>query len=137
MDRVTREERSRIMSLIRSKNTQPEMRVRRLVHSLGYRYRLHNRTLPGTPDLVFSGRRKVLFVNGCFWHQHGCKLGNRQPKSRVSYWDKKLKRNKQRDVANQSRLQEIGWSVLTIWECETNPLNFDQLAQQIEDFLDK
>ena len=89
-----------------------------MAHGMGYRYRLHRKDLPGKPDLAFPGRRKVIFVHGCFWHQHACPRGARSPKSSRDYWIPKLKRNKQRDAENQSRLREMGWKVLVIWECE-------------------
>ena len=118
MDRISRAVRSRVMSRIRSKDTGPEMAVRRLVHGMGYRYRLHSEKLPGRPDLVFAGRKKVIFVNGCFWHSHeGCKI-SRIPKSRICYWKPKLRGNKRRDKANQRKLSRMGWKYLTIWECE-------------------
>ncbi len=109
------------MSLIRGKDTKPEMVVRRLVHSMGYRYRLHRRELPGSPDLVFSVRRKVIFVHGCFWHRHPdstCKLA-RLPKSRQEFWVPKLESNASRDRRNEQALKADGWDVLVIWECET------------------
>ncbi len=108
------------MSGIRSKGMKPEMTVRRLLHSMGYRYRLHRRDLPGKPDLVFPGRRKVIFVHGCFWHQHAdpsCKIV-RRPKSNREYWLPKLEQNVIRDAENRARLEELGWQVLVIWECE-------------------
>lgn len=109
------------MSLIRAKDTKPEMAVRRLVHSLGYRYRLHRRGLAGCPDLVFSVRRKVIFVHGCFWHRHPdstCNLA-RLPKSREEFWIPKLESNAARDSKNELALKADGWDVLIIWECET------------------
>src|SRR5271167_631781 len=117
-DSFTADQRSACMRAVGSKDTEPEMRVRRLVHSMGYRYALHVGRLPGKPDLVFASRRKVIFVHGCFWHQHpGCREG-RIPTSRVDYWEPKLKRNQIRDTANQARLEEQRWKVLVIWECE-------------------
>ena len=120
MDRISEERRSYNMSRVRSKNTGPEMVVRRLVYSLGYRYRLHDRSLPGKPDLVFKGSKKAIFVHGCFWHQHtsaDCH-GSRWPKSNVQFWSTKLKSNRDRDRRNQIALGELGWSVLVVWECE-------------------
>lgn len=118
MDTLTPEERSERMSRVRASNTKPEMLVRRLVHGLGYRYRLHRRDLPGTPDLTFPSRRKVIFIHGCFWHRHeGCKL-TRMPKSRTDFWEGKLSENKSRDERNLVRLEEQGWDVLVVWECE-------------------
>lgn len=109
------------MAAIQSKDTKPELIVRRLVHSLGFRYRLHARDLPGKPDLVFRTRRKVIFVQGCFWHLHPdakC-LDARKPKSNTGYWGPKLSRNVARDAQHQSSLKLAGWKVLIIWECET------------------
>ena len=119
---MEREARSRIMRAVRSKNTTPEMKIRRLLHSLGYRYRLHRKDLPGSPDVVFPSRRKVIFVNGCFWHGHQCKRGARVPKSNTDYWLKKIARNVERDAAVCEKLQRSGWATLTIWECETGDL---------------
>ncbi|WP_342585806.1 very short patch repair endonuclease [Xaviernesmea rhizosphaerae] len=112
------EHRSWTMSQVKSKDTTPEIVVRRLLHSMGYRYRLHGAQLPGKPDLVFSGRKKVLFVHGCFWHGHDCKRGARIPATRQEYWLAKVARNRERDVRNVSSLVQAGWSVMTVWECE-------------------
>lgn len=118
VDTISRSERSKIMSRVRSKNSRPEMLVRRLVHSEGYRYRLHARDLPGCPDLVFRSRRKVIFVHGCFWHRHTrCALA-RMPKSRLEFWKPKLEANRERDARNRRRLTRSGWKTLTIWECQ-------------------
>jgi DNA mismatch endonuclease, patch repair protein len=116
---TTDPQRSRTMRAVKSKDTTPEMIVRRLVHSLGYRYRLHRRDLPGCPDLVFGPRRKIIFVHGCFWHQHDCPRGARSPKSNQDYWVPKLQRNRCRDEENLILLAELNWRVLVIWECET------------------
>jgi DNA mismatch endonuclease (patch repair protein) len=111
--------RSAFMARIRSTNTQPEWRVRQLLHGLGYRYRLHYSKLPGRPDLAFPARRKVIFVHGCFWHQHGkCDVG-RIPKTRTSYWRAKFERNRARDAKNILAIRSLGWSTLVIWECQT------------------
>lgn len=125
--------RSEMMAAVRSKNTQPEMLVRRLVHSMGYRYRLHRNNLPGTPDLVFSARRKVIFVHGCFWHQHGCKSSH-LPKSNIDYWAPKLERNKGRDAEHLELLHKTNWQCLILWECELKQT--DQLQRRIKEFLD-
>jgi DNA mismatch endonuclease (patch repair protein) len=117
-DTFTKTERSRIMSLVRSKDTKPELVVRRLAHSLGFRYRLHRTNLPGTPDLVFSGRRKVILVSGCFWHGHTCGRC-RLPTTRRDYWVAKIKRNKARDRRTIASLRRAGWRVLVVWECQT------------------
>lgn len=123
------------MSRIRGKDTKPELVVRRLIHGLGYRYRLHMAGMPGRPDLVFAGKRKVIFVHGCFWHRHPnpvCKLA-RMPKSRPEFWEPKLARNHARDQEVEQRLIESGWGVLTIWECELR--DRDALAKKVKDFL--
>lgn len=118
MDRISPTNRSRNMAAIRGKDTKPEMIVRRLLHSLGYRYRLHRKDIPGRPDIVFIGRRKVIQVHGCFWHQHpGCKAAH-VPLSRVEYWQPKLARNVARDTVNLEALSAAGWDVLVLWECE-------------------
>lgn len=106
------------MRKIRSKDTAPELTVRKIVYGLGVRYRLHRKELPGHPDLVFAGRKKVIFVHGCFWHQHEACSGGRLPRSRNEYWDEKLRRNVERDRKNKTRLKEMGWDALTIWQCE-------------------
>ena len=121
--------RSDIMRAVRSTNTTPELRVRKLVHSMGCRYRLHRRDLPGTPDLVFPSRRTVLFVHGCFWHGHTCKRGARVPKSNIDYWLSKVARNKARDQANIEKLTNNGWKVITVWECEIADLS--QLKERL------
>jgi len=135
LDVFSARQRSELMGRIRSRDTKPEMRVRRLVHGMGYRYRLHVRNLPGSPDLVFRPRHKVVFVHGCFWHQHkGCS-GSRMPKSpeRLGYWQAKLTGNVVRDQKNETKLRDMGWQVLVIWECETKDL--DRLAERIVAFL--
>ena len=122
VDTISLAYRSEIMSRVRAKDTKPEMVVRRMLHAAGYRYRLHAHDLPGKPDLVFPARRKVVFINGCFWHRHrGCALA-RLPKSRIEFWTEKLERNRERDERNVAALRELGWEVLTVWECEVrNP----------------
>jgi DNA mismatch endonuclease (patch repair protein) len=133
MDTLTVAERSERMARIKSKNTKPELRVRQLVHKLGYRFRLHRTGLPGCPDLVFSSRRKVIFVHGCFWHAHeGCKVAN-MPKSRSDYWNSKFERNRIRDAENQRALERAGWRVFTVWECETR--DNEKLASHLLRFL--
>ena len=107
------------MRAVKGRDTEIEMTVRRLAHSLGFRYRLHRRDLPGTPDLVFPARRAVVFVHGCFWHQHHCPRGSRIPKTRRDYWEPKLRRNHDRDRRNQRLLRGSGWRVLVVWECQT------------------
>ncbi len=134
MDRVSPEVRSATMRAIRSKGMKPELAIRRLVHAMGYRYRLHRHDLPGRPDLVFPGRRQVIFVHGCFWHQHpdpNCKLAHR-PRSNLEYWEPKLRRNQERDIEHRARLTELGWDVLVIWECEVTR---EGVAERVREFL--
>lgn len=134
MDSLTPEERSEIMARVRSKNSRPELFVRKLVYALGYRYRLHQRDLPGSPDLVFRPRQKVIFVHGCFWHRHAkCALA-RMPKSRVDFWSEKLEGNRRRDDRNRRALAREGWRVLTIWECQIRDAS--RLEAKIRRFLD-
>lgn len=136
MDRHTPEQRSENMRRITSKGTKPEMVVRRLAHRLGYRFRLHKSDLPGNPDMVFSSRRKVIFVHGCFWHQHpdkNCKVAHR-PKSNLDYWLPKLQRNVKRDVVNRAALKEMGWDSLVIWECEVKAQT--DLESRLRNFLE-
>lgn len=133
-DPLSRDERSIRMGLVKNKGTKPELLVRRLTHAMGYRYRLHARMLPGHPDMVFSSRRKVIFVHGCFWHRHGnCPL-TRLPKSRLDFWAPKLERNKERDALNQAKLIDMGWRSLVVWECELRDL--DELRHRIRSFLE-
>jgi DNA mismatch endonuclease, patch repair protein len=122
------------MSLVRGAHTGPEMLVRRLVHGLGYRYRLHVSALPGKPDLVFPAKRKVIFVHGCFWHRHkkSCPL-TRMPKSRLDFWTPKLIQNRERDAKHRRLLRAQGWAVLTLWECELK--NSSRLTGKIVKFL--
>jgi DNA mismatch endonuclease, patch repair protein len=124
------------MATIRSKDTRPEMTVRRLAHRLGYRFRLHGRGLPGSPDLVFSSRRKVVFVHGCFWHRHDCPLGRKMPRARPEYWIPKLKRNQSRDRATLDQLATLGWSTLVMWECELHESE-EKIATRLCSFLDQ
>lgn len=127
-------DRSAIMARIRKTDTRPEMMVRRAAHRLGYRFRLHRPDLPGTPDLVFPGRRAVIFVHGCFWHQHdGCRLA-RKPKSRPDYWLPKLRRNQERDSAALVELARMGWRTLVIWECKLR--SGVALDQRLRTFLE-
>ena len=118
-DVFSRRKRSEIMRAVRGTDTKPEMLVRKLVWQLGYRYRLHVRSLPGCPDLVFPSRRSVIFVHGCFWHRHTCSGGRSMPASRIAYWKAKFDRNRARDRKNQRQLAHLGWKVLTLWECQT------------------
>jgi DNA mismatch endonuclease (patch repair protein) len=121
------------MRQIRKTDTKPELVVRKLVHAMGFRFRLHGRGLPGTPDLVFASRKKVILVHGCFWHQHNCRLGGKTPSSNRDYWRPKLARNVERDAENLADLAKLGWSTLVIWECETKS---NQLERRLLQFLD-
>jgi DNA mismatch endonuclease (patch repair protein) len=132
-DVFTRRKRSEIMRAVRSGDTKPEMVVRRLAWRLGYRYRLHVRSLPGCPDMVFQSRRKAIFVHGCFWHRHACSAGRSMPASRVDYWQRKFDRNEARDGKNRRKLVRLGWRVLTVWECQTGDLA--RLESRLETFL--
>ncbi|WP_461328137.1 very short patch repair endonuclease [Bradyrhizobium barranii] len=121
------------MSRIRSKNTKPELAVRSMAHRMGYRFRLHRRDLPGTPDLVFASKRKVIFVHGCFWHGHGCKRGGSGPKSNGEFWSAKITRNRERDMRVRRELEAEGWKSLVIWECEV--FAFYSLPAKLRRFL--
>jgi DNA mismatch endonuclease (patch repair protein) len=126
-------QRSALMARVRDKNSKPELAVRRLAHRLGYRFRLHVRNLPGTPDLVFPRFRKVIFVHGCFWHRHrGCGRTT-TPKTRHAYWAEKFETNIQRDKTKKRQLEALGWKVLVVWECET--FDLDALSRRLIAFL--
>jgi DNA mismatch endonuclease (patch repair protein) len=111
-------DRSAVMRRVRSTDTAPELAVRKLLFSLGFRYRLHYSKLPGKPDIVFPRRKKVIFVNGCFWHGHNCKRGDRLPSTNVDYWQTKLASNKERDKNNYEKLNNQGFELMIVWECE-------------------
>lgn len=117
VDRVSGEQRSRNMAAVRSSDTTPERTVRSILHRLGLRFRLHQKALPGTPDIVLKRHATVVFVHGCFWHGHDCPRG-KAPTTRPEFWIPKLRRNRERDLASLSRLRDQGWRVLTVWECE-------------------
>lgn len=131
-DPLSETERSERMSRIRNKDTKPELFVRGIVYRMGYRYRLHSKSLPGNPDLVFSSRHKVIFVHGCFWHQHGCS-NYQMPKTKRAFWEPKLSRNRQRDYQVRRRLRILGWRSLVIWECSLN--NTIKLCDRLGKFL--
>jgi DNA mismatch endonuclease, patch repair protein len=133
MDTLSRTERSERMARIRGRDTKPELIVRRIVHRCGFRYRLHGKTLPGKPDLVFPSRHKVIFVHGCFWHRHpSCTLA-RLPKSRLDFWVPKLAGNRRRDLKNIRLLSKVGWKSQIIWECELPDMR--RLEHKIRVFL--
>lgn len=132
-DVLTTEQRKYCMSRIRGKDTKPEMIVRRLVHSLGYRYRLHVRALPGSPDIVLGGHRKVIFVHGCFWHMHRCKYGRVVPKTNRKFWERKRSGTVERCRKNVKALKKLGWEVLIVWECWTRDV--EKTKGRIQKFL--
>lgn len=132
MDRLSSEHRSWLMGRVGSKDTAPELVVRRYLHRLGYRYRLHVKTLPGKPDMVFPARRCVILVHGCFWHGHGCKIG-KLPKSRIEFWRAKIARNQERDAQSVRKLRALGWRVLTVWQCEIRDMR--KTGPRLERFL--
>lgn len=137
MDKISPELRSENMRRIRSKNTIPEIRVRKLIYGMGYRYRLHWDKLPCKPDIIFPGRKKVIFVHGCFWHQHSdinCNYVHK-PKSRLNYWLPKLEKNKQRDIKNQNEIEKCGWKYLVVWECQIS--DTDEFKSKLKKFLDE
>ena len=133
VDVFTREKRSRIMSSVKGKDTKPEVAVRRLLHRAGYRFRIHERRLPGRPDLYFSKRRKVIFVNGCFWHGHDDCRRAALPNSNKKFWNEKIQANKDRDIRNQRKLVEIGVNCLTVWECQLKDIK--AVTQRLVEFL--
>lgn len=135
MDTVSVKVRSWIMSRVKGKNTRPELFARSLIHRLGYRYRLHVHKLPGIPDLVFISRRKVIFVNGCFWHGHKCRRGKNMPHTNSEYWLNKIRRNKARDIKNYRYLAQYGWQILILWECELKKSNIELLINKIKNYL--
>jgi DNA mismatch endonuclease, patch repair protein len=128
-------QRRRNMSAIKGKDTKPEMIVRRLVHGMGYRYRLHRVDLVGKPDLVFSSRKKVIFVHGCYWHMHDCRYGRVIPATRTEFWPNKRRANVERDERNQLILADEGWSCEVVWECEVRHSN--DLSERLRTFLDE
>jgi DNA mismatch endonuclease, patch repair protein len=136
-DIFTPEKRSEVMSRIRSKNTKPELVVRSILHRMGYRFRLHRKDLPGKPDIVLAKHRTAIFVNGCFWHLHDGCSGGRYPKSRKTFWLKKLNGNKARDKRNYAALAERGWLVVVVWECELKPVLLRDLELKLRTEIGK
>ena len=129
MDNLTTEQRKLCMSRIRSKNTKPEIAVRKILTKLGFRYRLHNSKLPGKPDIVISKARKIIFINGCFWHQHKNCAKQAMPKVNREYWRPKLQRNVEKQEQDIKSLRKLGWKVYKIWECQTK--NEQKLTQKL------
>jgi DNA mismatch endonuclease (patch repair protein) len=132
MDTISQAQRSELMSRIRSKDTKPEITVRRILHRLGYRFRLHRGDLPGRPDIVLPRHGKVILVHGCFWHGHTCRLASK-PKSNTGYWSEKILKNKERDARNLNALKIAGWTVLELWECDVRRM--DGLEEQLAAFM--
>jgi DNA mismatch endonuclease (patch repair protein) len=135
VDRLSPKRRSALMSKVRSKNTSPEIRVRKLLHALGYRFRVHKADLPGKPDIVLSAHRKIILVHGCFWHRHPRCAKASMPKSRIAFWRAKFDRNVERDKAIKRKLRRLGWKVLTLWECQTKKPHV--LESQLAKFMEK
>ena len=133
MDRMTPEQRHRCMSRIRSKDTKPEQVVRRMLHALGFRFRLHVKHLPGKPDIILPRHKKAIFVHGCFWHSHGCRVGGKPPETREQFWQTKFSRNIARDKSAIQQLWQTGWHVLVVWECEA--LDPDKLYDTLTAFM--
>lgn len=132
-DNLTKEQRKNVMSSVKQRHTKPEIAIRKLLHRYGFRFRLHNKKLPGTPDIVLPKYKAVIFVHGCFWHQHeGCRKA-RRPTSNVEFWNEKLDRNAERDTRKESELKNLGWKVLIIWDCEIK--DGDSLIEKIKHFL--
>ena len=134
MDIYTEEKRSAVMARVRSKDSGPEMVVRKIAHAMGYRFRLHRRDLPGCPDLVFPRLGKAVLVHGCFWHRHGCPRTT-TPKTNIDFWLNKFSRNKERDQENLALLKQLGWDVFVIWECELRDLA--ETYKRLSDFLSR
>lgn len=134
MDTLTPDQRSERMARVRARDTKPELYLRRLVYSLGYRYRTHRRDVIGNPDLAFIGKKRAIFLHGCFWHRHDCFNGRRLPKSRLEFWTDKFERNVKRDAQVKQELLSAGWRGLVIWECELK--DRPRLTQRIRKFLD-
>ena len=134
-DIFSKSKRSRIMSHISGKNTKPEIIIRKIVHSLGYRFRLHKRDLPGKPDIVFLKLKKVIFVNGCFWHGHKNCIRSKLPTTNKNFWKEKIEGNKRKDKSNYIRLKKLGWDYLVIWQCKIKQGNKQKLIDEITNFL--
>ena len=134
IDRLSPEQRTHLMRKVKGKDTGPEKLVRSVLHRLGYRFRLHRKDLPGTPDLVLPKHRAVIFVHGCFWHGHGCRIG-KLPKSRLDYWEPKIEANRKRDARKQEQLLEQGWRIGVVWQCELR--NLPELEKRLSAFLNQ
>lgn len=133
-DVFDKDKRSQIMSHVKNKSTTPEVRLRSILHKAGYRFRINRKDLPGKPDIVLPKYKVIIFVNGCFWHGHSCKRGQR-PQTNIQFWNEKIGKNIERDKIVAKRLEDLGWRVLTIWECEIKKKQEDVLISRIRDFL--
>ena len=133
VDILTKSQRQFCMSHNKGKDTTPEVFVRKLTYSLGYHYRLHRRDLPGCPDMVFPGKKKLIFINGCYWHRHNCKKGRSIPETRKLFWQAKFKQTIERDKRNQKALKKLGWQIFVVWECQLKDLT--KLRTKITAFL--
>ena len=131
MDSITKLQRSKNMTAIKSKNTKPELVIRKLLHSKGYRYKIHDKKLPGKPDIVMPKLKVVVNVHGCYWHYHGCNKSN-IPKTQTRYWLNKLENNKKRDFQNKRKLIKLGWKVIDVWECTLKKKNLDKTLNKLE-----
>ena len=135
-DKFTKEKRSEIMSKVRSEDTKPEIKVRKLLHGMGYRFRLHRHDLPGKPDITLPKYKTVVFVNGCFWHGcPTCRHAHVRPRQNAEYWNRKLDRNMERDRENYAKLADMGWRVVVVWECETKDKNIPALRERLKSEL--
>jgi DNA mismatch endonuclease (patch repair protein) len=132
-DTLTKEQRSFNMSRIRDKNTKPEIIIRSMIHKMGFRFRLHDKTLPGKPDIVLPRHKKIIFIHGCFWHLHNCRYGRVKPKTNADFWQAKRLSNKIRDKKNLVELKKLGWQILVVWECQIKKMPI--LMQKVNEFL--
>ncbi len=131
VDRVDKNKRSEIMALVKSKDTKPELQLRRALHSKGFRFRIHQKKLPGCPDLVFAKYKTVIFVHGCFWHRHaGCRAAS-MPSSNISFWEGKFQRTLERDAQNIKNLKQLGWRVIVVWECDLRPKKLNETIEKL------
>lgn len=135
IDKFAPDKRKAIMQSVKGKNSKPEKIIRSLIFNLGFRYRLHDSTLPGKPDLVFKTAKKAIFVHGCYWHRHNCKKGKSIPAVNKDFWEKKFNANRKRDKETQQKLKKMGWITLVIWECQIKQANRDRLLKRITKFL--
>jgi DNA mismatch endonuclease (patch repair protein) len=132
-DKVSSKKRSWMMGRIKSKNTAPELQLRKFIFSMGFRYRVHYKKLPGSPDIVFLGRKKVIFVHGCFWHGHPNCKASKLPETHIEFWKNKISSNQERDINNVKKLENMGWKVLIVWQCELKEIS--NMTDKIRAFL--